>query len=237
MSTKEEIVEEIKRTADKDGLALGSKNFRNETDIGPWEWGKYWPTWGAAVKEAGLTQRSRWEKYPEGILEKDAIYLIRKLGKYFTKGEMRVEYVSNPDFHYSAIDKKRKNEFVNDVIAYCKKHPGHDDILKTCVPILKELEAKAEEVTDNSSTAGEVYLYKVDSHYKIGKSKDSLRRGAELRLQTPSDPVMIHTIKTDDPTGVELYWDNRFKEKRMKGEWFKLNRDDVKAFKRWRRIY
>jgi len=238
MFTKNEILEEIKRTANENGgKPLGAKNFRNETDIRPWDWSRYWSKWGDAVEEAGFARNRPWEKYKEGVVEKDAVYLIRKLGKYFTKGEMRIEFVENPKFHYAAIDKKKKHEFASDLITYCKKHPGHDDILKICIPIFKESDGKEDKIIGSNLTVGEVYLYKVDSHYKIGKSKDSLRRGAELKLQTPSDPVMIHTIKTDDPTGVELYWDNRFKEKRMKGEWFKLSRDDVSSFKRWRKIY
>jgi len=48
---------------------------------------------------------------------------------------------------------------------------------------------------------------------------------------------LIHEIKTDEPVGLEAYWHNRFRDRRMRGEWFKLSAADIKAFKRWRRVF
>lgn len=241
MYSKKEIIEEIKRTTKENGgKPLGEKSFRNETNIKSWDWmGVYWTKWGDAVEEAGFKRNKPWKKHREGVVEKDAIYLIRKLGRYFTKAEIRLEKnTSNPKFHYAAIDKRRKKDFISSLIKYCEKHSGYEDILKICRPILKQLNGKENSgsLKDNISV-GEVYLYKTGGHYKIGKSKDTVRRGQEIKLQSPEDPILIHTIKTDDVVGIERYWHNRFKDKRMKGEWFKLKPEDIKAFKGWKKIY
>lgn len=84
------------------------------------------------------------------------------------------------------------------------------------------------------------FVYLVQGHrgeYKIGRTNLVDRRVSEIGVTSAIEHTLIHEIKTDDPVGVEAYWHNRFTDKRMRGEWFKLNAADVKAFKRWRRVY
>lgn len=107
-------------------------------------------------------------------------------------------------------------------------------IVELCEPILDTSEE--ENIDSADSKVGEVYLFKSGRYYKIGKTIDTVRRGNELRIQLPEKCVLIHSIKTDDPSGIEAYWHRRFESKRMQGEWFDLSSADVKAFKRWRRI-
>jgi len=50
---KGHILDEIRRTAQENGIALGTRRFYAETGIKTSDWsGKYWARWGDAIREA-----------------------------------------------------------------------------------------------------------------------------------------------------------------------------------------
>lgn len=80
---------------------------------------------------------------------------------------------------------------------------------------------------------GYVYMLRSGGRYKIGKATDPSRRFREVRLELPDETHQVHSIPTDDPTGIEKYWHQRFAAKRIRNtEFFTLDANDVKAFKR-----
>jgi len=242
MTTKQEIIEEIKRTAkENDGRPLGISRFAKETGIKSYEWGKYWARIGDAQKEAGFEPNTPTPAYSDDFLNDKFISLIRKHGAFPTYGELRLEKTNNPEFPNSKkffVSKEQKRKLADKIIKWCERKNGYDDIIKICKPLIEQFSKKEDFANpDISKKIGEVYLAKSGHYYKIGKSIDPMRRGKELKYQLPEKLDLIHLIVTDDPTGVENYWHKRFEQKRMNGEWFNLNNFDVKTFKRWRKIY
>ncbi len=105
-----------------------------------------------------------------------------------------------------------------------------------------KLKGRAHEGGDTAETSdgealGYVYLQRHGGDYKIGRTKSLNRRSREVQLELPQTVEPIHSILTDDPSGVEAYWHARFAEKRTRGEWFKLTKGDVAAFRRWTKIW
>jgi len=164
--------------------------------------------------------------------------LMRKLNKFPTVREIRLERNNNSDFPSKGVFHRlgSKEQIAFKVLAYCDNKNGFDDIKSYCDSVIKKWKKSRDGKPTTKWVLGEVYLFKSGRYYKIGKTNDTVRRGQELKVQLPERVHLIHSIKTDDPRGIETYWHKRFESKRMQGEWFDLSADDIKAFKRWRRI-
>lgn len=48
-----------------------------------------------------------------------------------------------------------------------------------------------------------MYLLRSGRFYKIGRSNAVGRRERELAIQLPERAALVHSIKTDDPSGIE----------------------------------
>ena len=241
---REHIIREIRRTADANGgVALGWRRFEAETGIRHYDWyGQYWSRWSDAVREAGFEPNRMSEAFDEAYLVEQLVLLTRRLGRVPTHGDLLLATRSAPEIPSEMTFRRlgSKPERAARIVAYCEVTPGHDDVavLWRQVPAA-EPAATVTEAHDNSTAVGYVYMLKHGTRreYKIGRTNNPLRREGELGIQLPEKCQPVHYIQTDDPEGVEAYWHRRFASKRKEGEWFALTPQDVRAFKRWRRIY
>ena len=239
MVSKTDILEQIKRTTfTNGGVPLGVARFENETGIRAHEWGRYWARFGDILREAGI-EPNQWQgAYSDELLIEKLVALIRKLGKFPTYREIEVERRSDSTLPTPKAFKRlgSKEQLAKLVNEYCSGREGFDDVAIHCNQIASGDGLDTAEERDADVQYGEVYLFKSGRYFKIGRTIDTVRRGNEIRIQLPEKMTLIHSIKTDDPSGIEAYWHRRFETKRMNGEWFDLNAAEIKAFKRWRRI-
>jgi len=232
---KEHILNEIKRTANPDsGIALGRARFLEETGIREVDWkGKYWINWSDAVKEAGFTINEFNQAFDnESLLEKAANY-IRELGHFPQRAELTLKRNNDPSFPSEKTFRRygTKPFFAKAIYNWCANKEDWNDVATIC----DELQSQATENEPNVVTPesnGFVYLMKSGKYYKIGRTNALDRRQFEIGLQLPHGITPIHSIATDDPSGIEAYWHKRFKDKKMNGEWFNLTPKDVAVFKK-----
>jgi hypothetical protein len=235
---KEHILAEIKRTAASNGVALGRGRFYKETGIKVSDWsGKYWARWSDAVQEAGLIPDTLPVRFEDHLLLERYADIIREFGRIPVEAEFRLKRRQDQTFPSSNTFRRfgGKQELIESVIKYCEEKQGYEDVLAIALPHLTET-AETNEYSDSDNESEEligfVYMLKAGRNFKVGRSNSFDRRSRELKIQLPEQAETVHVIRTDDSIGIEAYWHKRFEAKRKNGEWFELNAQDVKAFKR-----
>ena len=238
MLTKDDVLREIRRTAaENGGVAPGKAAFLAATGIRESDWsGRWWTTWGAAVREAGLKPQRLNPRLDDELVLDAAVRIIRKYARFPTSAEIRFE--CNADRTLPSHNTFRRfgglGGLRTRLLAYAAEH-GLSDVAAAISEYPDEPVA-ADAVLDGEGTQalsdGFVYLIKSGRHFKIGKANSVEARHRQLKIQLPQAAEVVHRIKTDDPYGIESYWHRRFADKRLNGEWFALSAEDVKAFRR-----
>lgn len=237
-TTKQDILDAIRRTAKENGgVPLGRGRFQRETGINEYECLKFWPNFGEAQREAGFEPNTLQAAHDIEFLRESIVALMREIGRFPTNADLIGKRNRDVSFPSPGSFKRfgNKREMAEKISEYAEQK-GYADVVEMCTPAMKRSGKTEDDDVGLGNVVGEVYLFKSGRYYKIGKTNDTVRRGNELRIQLPEKMDLIHSIKTDDPSGIEAYWHRRFETKRMQGEWFDLNSADIKAFKRWRKI-
>jgi Meiotically up-regulated gene 113 len=223
-----------------DGAAPGRQRFEAVTGIKRHDWyGLYWARWGDALQEAGLTANTLQGQFDRDQVLKAYVGLIEKLGRIPSEGDIRIERRSNKAFpSHSTISNQigLRGDRLIAALEHARENALGGRLQDLLAEAIARLPAEKESVSDAAEplspiTTGFVYMMKSGKFYKIGKTNSIDRRQYEIGLQLAEGLTPIHSIETDDPSGIEAYWHNRFKDKRMNGEWFNLDASDVRAFR------
>jgi hypothetical protein len=231
---RDEILEQIRRLAQANGgKPPGSRLFEAQSGIRESDWrGRYWARWGDAVSEAGLQRNTKRVKFEEEFVLTKLAQACRHYGKMPTAMELRMYNKVDGSFpgqktisqHFGTLSAAPSR-----LAEWARAKEQYLDIAAMLEPVIgPQPEVKS------PSKEGLVYLIRSGPHYKIGRSDQLERRVKEIRIALPEAATLVHSIRTDDPAGIEAYWHRRFADRRANGEWFKLTGVDVAAFKRRR---
>ncbi len=234
---KDFILEQIRVLSIKHGgRTPGKAAFQKATGIKESDWsGKHWVRWSDAVSEAGLSPNVMQSAADRTFVAEKFISLIQELGKFPTIPELKMKarsdssFPSHNTFTHHLGKQIDRAEYIK---SYCEEKGGLEDVIQICKPYIKSKSITPDDTAQDLASTGYVYLLKSGKYYKIGKTNNPDRRQYEIGLQLPEKLHHIHSIETDDPSGIEAYWHNRFREKRLEGEWFDLNANDIKIFRR-----
>jgi hypothetical protein len=97
---RESILTAIREIAERNGgRAPGVQQFENETGVTQGSWrGKLWPTWGAAVREAGLPANHMKAPFDTNHLSKCLAVLTKQFGRFPTYAEIKFQRSVDPSF-------------------------------------------------------------------------------------------------------------------------------------------
>jgi hypothetical protein len=229
---------EIRRTAAaNEGIPLGVQRFFAETSIKSSDWnGRFWARWGDALREAGFQPNQLNAARTDEDLLNNLAALVRELGRFPVMAEIKLKTRSDPEFpsHNTFGRFGGKQALAAKLEKFCRDR-GETDLAELCAVAAKSDEAEDADGVSEEATAGElgyVYLMKAGRFFKIGRTNALGRRERELVIQLPEAAKVIHSIKTDDPAGIEEYWHRRFQDRRKNGEWLELTAQDLAAFRR-----
>jgi hypothetical protein len=198
--------------------------------------GTIWRSWRSFQEEIGVEPNSKQARLPDEQVLAGLASLARKLQRIPTDADLRFERKKNPEVPSLGSVRHRAKNFESRaklLADFCSSHTEFADVWQ-----LLGKSANGADPAQQGPTArpvlGYVYLQKAGRRYKIGKTSAPHRRLGEVQLLMPDQITLLHTIETDDPSGIEAYWKKRFEAKHHRGEWYDLTADDVAAFRRWK---
>lgn len=237
--SQEEIIDKYRQLRTEIGHSPTSKEFYSETGIsehaaevafGNRPYSKIQLAEGDKPRKFGLPGRS-----PDEFFE---VYgnVIRDLQAVPTTTEWKHRKTKPTAHSYRKKLKVNWQQMPFVFQEWAVNKSGWEEVIRICKAHCMNIRQDSDKTNKTLSSVGYVYLMKSGKYYKLGKTNSVGRREYELGAKLPEEVKTIHFIETDDPDGIEAYWHKRFEQKRKKGEWFELSAQDVKVFKKRKRM-
>jgi hypothetical protein len=150
--------------------------------------------------------------------------------EFARNGNLREEHAEDIEFVYSFIQETTDVFNVNQRAAI---EEWYDFVLNQgWWHYLRQGTANTKKRKPAKDTTGFVYLLQSPtSAYKIGRSKNPDHRLKTFGIQLPYEVEYLAVIPTDDMYTLESELHERYADKRVNGEWFELDDNDVEYIK------
>jgi hypothetical protein len=238
--TQKQIIGEYKKLKLKLGRSPKSKEFYHETSITPYHlenafgsnpYTKLQQEVGDEPRKFGTKGRTKDEFFQ--------VYgkVVRDLKDIPAISTWRNRKESPRPTSYARVLKINWSQMPLAFIDWANDKPEWADVVNICTSHCKENNLFSERTEVLTTSYGYVYLIKANrkGHYKIGKTGSTGGRASQLSQLDPYDRRYEHVLETTDPFGLEKYWHQRFKDKRINidKEIFELSKEDIEAFKKF----
>jgi hypothetical protein len=152
------------------------------------------------------------------------IHELHKKGNKLARAFADALFLEGLERRFDRVFKVNKTEEVRDLIAQDRTQRFLEE-----APEEKEnISRKGEK--ENISRKGFVYLIKCGELYKIGKTTNLERRIKEFAVGNPYPLILVTSRYSLDIDSLERSFHIYYRKKRIKGEWFELNAEEVLFF-------
>ncbi|MCA9485069.1 MAG: hypothetical protein KC553_15165 [Nitrospina sp.] len=190
MVKKQDILKEIKRTAEENGgEPLGEKRFMDLIGLKKSDWyGKYWARWGDALTEAGFSPNRLQSAFSDEYVLCSFVSLAKKIGKFPAKGDAKLKKKDDKNFpNFSVFSRFGKTaDLAKRVIEYCETQGGLEDVIEICKPKLAVKRGKGISGFSSKDDFNDAYVYLIKSGKFIKLAKQIISDEESMKLIFPS---------------------------------------------------
>ena len=181
-------------------------------------------SYGEAREAAGFARGSMRIAYSDDELLAPLVVLLRTKKRWPIIGEFRAGHHTTAECpsHEAYLSAERREPLRERLLRWCGTEAQYSDIIAHLSSTASGRAARERTPARGAKVVtGQVYLMRYGTRgndYKIGISDTVGRRESQLDMMSSSDVRKVHVIETGDPRGIEAYWHERFKDRRVNAD-------------------